>query len=104
MLSTRYYCVTVPGELEGLYEAECSDRDILFYETRSREDGYGGFVFGLTLLPQEDFSYLQWPYFDYYGTLVTPEGETFSVVSTLITILILGLIVYLLNRRTFYYN
>ena len=31
-------------------------------------------------------------------------SSAFSVVSTLITILILGLIVYLLNRRTFYYN
>ena len=31
-------------------------------------------------------------------------SSAFSVVSTLITIMILGLIVYLLNRRTFYYN
>ena len=31
-------------------------------------------------------------------------SSAFSVVSTLITILILGLIVYLLNKRTFYYN
>lgn len=31
-------------------------------------------------------------------------SSALSVVSTLITILILGLIVYLLNRRTFYYN
>ena len=31
-------------------------------------------------------------------------SSAFSVVSTLITILLLGLIVYLLNRRTFYYN
>ena len=31
-------------------------------------------------------------------------SSAFSVISTVITILILGLIVYLLNRRTFYYN
>ena len=31
-------------------------------------------------------------------------SSAFSVVSTLVTILILGLIVYLLNKRAFYYN
>jgi hypothetical protein len=31
-------------------------------------------------------------------------SSAFSIVSTLITIALLGLIVYLLNKRAFYYN
>lgn len=65
---TDYYTITIPASWNGRYTYEQDGNNLTFYESESRDKGYGGKLFGLSLW--EDEGYLDFAGYIYMGALV----------------------------------
>ncbi|MBR1691986.1 MAG: hypothetical protein IJ711_04350, partial [Lachnospiraceae bacterium] len=79
VISGRLFSITMPKELDGLYDAETDEYgDISIYEKTSREE-FGGFVFGIFAY-EDPAEYAQLPSGHKLGELTDAEGKTYDLV------------------------
>ncbi len=79
-ISNGFMSITMPKELEGTYVAYVMDSEIDIYDKDAKEDGFGGFVFGVAVADN----------YEMYGGMRMKIGELTTVDNQVLHVLYYG--------------